>query len=549
MTNIFLYKMDNRVETSREMAKITPHTRIIFGLGHYNCAAAAAIIRNHFLGAGDDVSVYALSRGELARELTAYTDESKLARLLLVGIGLMENPQELGKAMAKLKRKGTEMIWVSTLPKGENVCEPARKQIQRFIVDENISITELALREFSSLTAKGFGVPAMRRVVEISDEIMRAGSLSMATVLSGLRKGVKEFAQCYQMMVNFKNEFKEDLVEDCLDVIALGKWDSKMEEDFRAKLDFYNSYGHRVLKGASPPMRELKRKIKLVAKKDDTNVLLVGETGTGKETVALMVHAHSVRITKMPQIVSCATADAKILEITLRGSIPNNIGAFALANRGTLILDEIGDMPLKVQGALVRVLAEKRFSMVGSNEEQKVDVRVICTTSRNLWQMVQEGRFREDLFYCISEVVLRVPSLREIKDDIPYIANAHWYKIAGGPLPESCRSVLQAYKWPGNVRQLSNVLKSMHIFAPEHIKPEDWAEHCQDIIDTQKEWIMTKEERDSMPPAPPAMVVRESLDETIKSYVCQVYEQNDKNLTATAKVLGKNRSTVRGYLT
>jgi formate hydrogenlyase transcriptional activator len=204
-----------------------------------------------------------------------------------------------------------------------------------------------------------------------------------------------------------------------------------------------------------------------------SSVLLLGETGTGKELVARAIHAHGPRRTSPLVIVNCAALPPTLIESELfghargafTGAVTTRQGRFELAHRGTLFLDEIGDLPLELQTKLLRVLQEGAFERLGSSNTQRVDVRIIAATHRDLAKAVAEGTFRDDLYYRLSVFPIRLPPLRERREDIPDLvwfiihkrqrAMNRWIKR----VPEAVMEQLQAYSWPGNVRELENVIE------------------------------------------------------------------------------------------
>lgn len=238
----------------------------------------------------------------------------------------------------------------------------------------------------------------------------------------------------------------------------------KEEEDIRF------NYGEIV--GESKKMREIYRTIEKVAG-NDTSVLILGESGTGKELVARAIHFNSLRKDRAFIRVNCGALAEGVLESELfgheRGAFTNALrrkkGRFELADRGTLFLDEIGDIPLGTQVKLLRVLQEKEFERVGGEETIRVDVRMIAATHRDLLGEVRQGGFREDLYYRLYILPIELPPLRERKKDIPLLAR-HFLKNLSNEmkkpemlLSEEALAALVAYDWPGNIRELANVLE------------------------------------------------------------------------------------------
>jgi two-component system nitrogen regulation response regulator NtrX len=231
--------------------------------------------------------------------------------------------------------------------------------------------------------------------------------------------------------------------------------------------------------GRSNPVQTLQQSVEKVAP-TGSRVLVTGPPGAGKEVVARMLHRKSRRAQGPFVVLNCAIMHPDRLETELFGveaeadqsESGGKIGTFERAHGGTLVLDEVADMPLETQGKIVRVLQDQRFQRVGGTKRVEVDVRVIASTNRDLEQLLEEGRFRQDLYYRLNVVPLRVPSLRERVEDVPALVD-HFMKraaeSAGLPprrLSDDAVAALQAYGWPGNVRQLRNVIDWLLIMAP-----------------------------------------------------------------------------------
>ncbi len=229
--------------------------------------------------------------------------------------------------------------------------------------------------------------------------------------------------------------------------------------------------------GESPPMRLVFERIERVAP-SHVPVLIQGETGTGKELVARALHEGSARRAKPFLAENCAAVPANLLESELfghvrgsfTGAIADRPGHFVAANGGTVFLDEIGDMPLTMQSKLLRVLQEGEVRPVGSNKTQKVDVRVVAATNKDLQAMVRAKTFREDLYFRLNVVSIRLPPLRERGKDVRLLARAFAERAeaeVGRKLELSAEALdaLERWTWPGNVRELENVLRRAAVFA------------------------------------------------------------------------------------
>src|SRR5262245_51411772 len=235
-----------------------------------------------------------------------------------------------------------------------------------------------------------------------------------------------------------------------------------------------------ALIGESPALRQVLRDIAQVAATDAT-VLILGETGTGKELVARAIHAASTRRARQLITVNCAAIPATLIESELfgheagafTGATKKREGRFALADKSTIFLDEIGELPLDLQGKLLRVLQEGEFDPVGSSSTKKVTVRVLAATNRDLEKSVREGLFREDLFYRLNVFPVRLPPLRERGDDIVRLASAFARRFATkmgrtiAPVTADLARRLKGYGWPGNVRELQNVIERAVITATD----------------------------------------------------------------------------------
>ncbi len=229
----------------------------------------------------------------------------------------------------------------------------------------------------------------------------------------------------------------------------------------------------------------------------DTSVLITGETGTGKEVLARYIHNLSARAPEPFVGIKCGALPETLLESELfghkagafTGATHDRLGLFEQANRGTIFLDEIGDITPAMQLKLLRALQEREIMRVGESKPRKIDVRVIAATNRNLEQAVAEGRFREDLFYRLRVVAVPIPPLRDRREDILSLARLFLHrvgvklKLGNLRLDATCLDLLTNYRWPGNVRELENAIEHAAVFATHGIiQPEDLPPHIVQAV-------------------------------------------------------------------
>lgn len=289
--------------------------------------------------------------------------------------------------------------------------------------------------------------------------------------------------------------------------------------------------------GSSPRMVEIYKTLSRVAP-TDASVLIEGETGTGKEMVARMVHQFSLRNTAPFVPVDCSAIPAALLESELFGAMRgaftgadrDRVGVFESANKGTVFLDEIGEIDLAFQVKLLRFLQQREIRPVGSPREKKVDVRVVAATNRNLQKMVDEGKFREDLWFRLNVVRLELPPLRERRVDIPLLVQFFLNKYNArycldAKVTESGMKALKEFMWPGNVRQLQHLMERMVILVPSGRID---AEAVHDAIEAAE----AKE------------TGGETLAETEMEQIRRVLAATGGNKSRAAQVLGIERKTL-----
>jgi two-component system, NtrC family, response regulator AtoC len=271
---------------------------------------------------------------------------------------------------------------------------------------------------------------------------------------------------------------KEDLSPEVIDLTITKAMDQRnlRAENVRLRQEVNDRYSFDNVVGKSAPMREIFQKLVRIAPFNST-VLISGESGTGKEVIARLIHLHS-RVRNSPFVtINCAAIPETLLESELfgyvkgafSGAVRTKKGLFEEANGGTMLLDEIGELPVSLQVKLLRVLQEGKLRRLGDTSEITVDVRIIAATSRNLATEVRAGRFREDLFYRLNIIPMVMPPLRERSEDIPLLIHHFLKKLSSGldPMdvaPEAMQ-LLMKYAWPGNVRELQNIVERAVVLA------------------------------------------------------------------------------------
>jgi len=319
---------------------------------------------------------------------------------------------------------------------------------------------------------------------------------------------------------------------------------SRLEsENIYLKEEIQTEHNFEEIIGASNPLKEVIEKIKKVAG-TDTTVLIRGETGTGKELIARSVHNLSKRNKKPLIKINCPAIPAALIESELfghekgafTGAINNKIGKFKLADGGTILLDELGDLPLESQAKLLRVLQEKEFETVGGTRTQTVDVRVIAATNRNLEEAVKEGAFRSDLYYRLNVFPIDIPPLRERKEDIEAISNHFTSKYSGKlgkilkPINNNVLDKLKSYDWPGNIRELENIIERATILS---------SGTSLEITDN-----LLSNSNDS----PSSELNSSTLEEIERNHILSVLEKTAWRINGdkgAAVILGMNPSTLR----
>ena len=317
--------------------------------------------------------------------------------------------------------------------------------------------------------------------------------------------------------------------------------------------------------GSSPIMEHLRREIQLVAA-SDFNVMVLGETGVGKELVVRAIHAASARRDGPMLYLNCAALPETLAETELfghtkgafTGASRDRAGKFELADKGTLFLDEVGELPSSIQAKLLRVIQEGEIQRVGSEKTIHVDVRLLVATNRDLDAEVKADRFRADLYHRLNVYPIKVPALRERKEDIPlligYFCERTQRRLGLGPVRISTNAVeiLSRYSWPGNVRELENIISRAILKAsselprgnPITVKPIHLG---GDLISLHPNKQVSSQ--DSDPPILKELNLQEAVQQFKKQLIQRALAKNDGNWAATAKDLGMHRSNLHHLAT
>ena len=352
-----------------------------------------------------------------------------------------------------LDRKGHQVITSSSAKEAETISQS----------DKSIDLAILDLR-----LPDGDGIELMSRLRAIHPNmqvIILTGHASIESAVEATRKGAFHFVT------------KPCNLDEIVTLVDRALSHSHLtRENQHLRHALYNKYKFENIIGQSEAITEVLGLIERVAQSDST-VLVMGESGTGKELVAKALHFNSLRSEKPFIPINCGAIPAELLESEMfghvkgafTGAIANRRGRFEMAEGGTLFLDEIGDMSPTLQVKLLRVLQERRFEPVGGAKTIETDVRVIAATNVDLEQAVEDGRFREDLYYRLNVIPIRIPALRERPSDIPLLLHhfmENFNRTRGrqlkGTAPEALQMLIN-YSWPGNIRELENLVARLSI--------------------------------------------------------------------------------------
>ncbi|RJP18603.1 MAG: sigma-54-dependent Fis family transcriptional regulator [Candidatus Abyssobacteria bacterium SURF_5] len=356
-------------------------------------------------------------------------------------------------------------------------------------------------------------------------------------------RAVKEGAVDY-ICKPFEIEDVKLRIEMALETSRMRRELSNLKDDLKAQFGLGNMIGE------APSMKEIFSTIEKVSASKFSTVLLQGESGTGKDLVARTIHSLSDRSQSIFLDINCSAFPESLLESELfgheRGSFTGargqKKGLFELANGGTVYLDEIGDMPLSLQGKLLKAIETKRFRRVGGTVEISVDVRIIAATNKDLKAAIEEGRFRNDLFYRLKVIPIYLPPLRERREDIPRLAqffiekfNYEFKKSVQGISSEALQ-LLSVYPWPGNIRELKNVIERILILETgDYIDIDDLPPEISQYVEGPRRSAVAEK----------FPMTGLSLEEVEKELISKALSMAAGNQTRAAELLGISRDTLR----
>lgn len=418
-----------------------------------------------------------------------------------------DDPDFAAGCVRWFQRNGHQVTHTSSGQDGISQCEKR---------DFDIAVLDWNLPGISGLEL----VQRMRDINPDTEILVLTGAGTIENAVESMRRGVFDFLS--------KPFPMDELERRCLGALERRKL-RKENTQLREVIDRTKQPPVEMI-GESEPIKKVFRLIERVAPTDNP-VLVEGESGTGKELVAQAVHQQSSRAHRPMVTVNCAALPEQLVESELfghekgafTGATAAKPGLFEVADHSTLFIDEIGEMPLALQPKLLRILEDGSLRRVGSEKQRRVDVRIVAATNRSLKQEVEEGRFREDLYYRLNVLTIELPPLRQRDGDIGLLID----RFVGDDyeLDDEARKVLETHDWPGNIRQLINTIKRAKILADDVITLEDLPAEFE-----------PQSSSDNLAP-----IQEGSLMALQRKHILEVLEQQNGNKSAAARILGVER--------
>jgi two-component system, NtrC family, response regulator AtoC len=415
--------------------------------------------------------------------------------------------------------------------------------------EEGVSICRIDLPDIVLLDlhmAGISGIETLKLIKELNKEvvvIIISAHGDIETAVSAIKLGAYEFVE-----KPFDLSVISILVKNALDTLSLKKEVTFLREEQHDKYNLKNVVGE------SPVIKNVLAIAEKIAESDANTVLIQGESGTGKTLIARVIHYRSARADKPFVEVTCTALPETLVESELFGyekgaftdAKSSKKGLFEIADGGTIYLDEIGDMKLSTQSKFLKVIEEKTFKRIGGLKDTKVDVRIIATTNRDIKEEVKNGNFREDLYYRLNVIPIRIPPLRERPEDIIPIA-MHFLDnlrketrkdIIG--ISKDAKELILEYGWPGNIRELKNMIERIFILEKEGlILPE----HLPIEVKKDRDKRYNAKESDDFQFSLPKDGV--SIEDVEKNFIIQALKNTGNNQTKAAKLLNLSRDALR----
>lgn len=457
----------------------------------------------------------------------------RYSAVYVLGVGLKMNIGSILTALKTLKDKKVRTVWISAIPVAPEfaaeVCvegaDPAERGFDELQDEPCETLVDAVVRYFDNMDSDAvrFYRAYAREVEDRNSAVGKYQTLFKAAGFAHRTRG--------------DDTIYTDAIVSLYQRVKPLLWSNRIKEAF----EDYVRFGRRELAGVSPSIVDIRDRIQKIAKHERARVLILGESGTGKETVAEQIHMQSPR-KKGPFVAfNCASVAKELLEDrffghekgAFTGADRQTRGLFERADHGTLFLDEVAELPLEAQALLLRAIQEGTIVRVGGSEDIPVDVRLVAATNQNLPRRVRAGKFRADLYQRISTILIEIPPLRARREDIGEIADGFWMNMGWGRLTERQMKDLEGYDYPGNVRELINILDRARA-----LDENDFAKLLREHIAINKD-LMIEDVAVGFP---------DNLNAAMRCHVKSVFDKYSQNLTATKKALGISLNTLKKYL-